>query len=552
MLEAPGAEAPEGENPFANRTLPHTARSRAGLEAYSGPWDFGAASHLLRRALFGPQRSEIAEALRKGLGGTLDLLFAPQPLPAPPLNYGVADTAVPEGQTWVEAPSSANSANYRRRSLLDWSIGQLIGQGISLREKMTLFWHNHFAIEFDVVREPKYMYQYITLLRTNALGNFRQLAQDITVNPAMLQYLNGNQNTDDAPNENYARELFELFTIGKGPLIAPGDYTYYTEADVQAAARVLTGWRDRMLRNAAGAPYAEFVAASHDNSAKQFSAAFGNQVIQPGGAEEYKALVNMVFQQKETARHICRKLYRWFVYYVIDEAAEESVIEPMAQVLLDNDFDIAPALRALLGSAHFFDAVNRGCLIKNPIDFVVGILRQHGVALPGPDQLMAQYNIWDFFSNSTGSLQMMYFYPPSVAGWQAYYQEPVFHEIWINSATLPGRNQFSDLLTTTGYRRNGQMILINPLPMVEQVSDPMDPNVVVSELAALLLPQPLTASQLDFLKETLLPGLPDYEWTLEYGDYLADPDNRDKRTAVSIKLLALVKTIMNLAEFQLS
>ena len=109
---------------------------------------------------------------------------------------------------------------------------------------MTLFWHNHFVVEFGDINDARMGYEYCRLLRQHALGNFKQLAKDVTVTPAMLRYLNGNQSTVGAPNENYGRELLELFTVGKGPLIGPGNYTNYTEADVQAAAKVLTGWRD--------------------------------------------------------------------------------------------------------------------------------------------------------------------------------------------------------------------------------------------------------------------------------------------------------------------
>ncbi|TAE51790.1 MAG: DUF1800 domain-containing protein [Bacteroidetes bacterium] len=541
------------ENVFMNQELPRNSRSRAGLESYTGPWGFQEAAHLLRRCMFGPTRMDVLAAMQAGLQATLDQLFAPQPVPAPPVNYQYAsDPNVPVGQTWVTAPESPNVNTYRKNSLAAWTITQLVQSPVSLQEMMTLFWHNHFVTEIDVVNQAKYMYQYISLLRSHALGNFRTLTQEITVNPAMLMYLNGNDNTNQAPNENYARELFELFTIGKGPTIGPGDYTNYTEQDVQAAAKVLTGWRDRYNRNVVGSPYSEFVASRHDTSIKQFTQAFDNTAIANNGDQEYKDLITMIFAQRETARFICRKLYRWFVYYVIDTEAETNVIEPMAQSLIDNNFEIMPPLRALLSSAHFHDVLTQGCKIKNPLDYTVGMMRQMKVTFPATSQLAAQYVMYNFVNQGAAAQQMQYFLPPNVAGWAAYYQQPGYYELWINSATLPLRVQLADLMATTGYIRNGFTLKIDPLPLVAELTDPMDPNVVVAEFVQLMLPQPLTPNQLDYLKEALLPGLPDYEWGIEYSDYLGNPNDVNLRNAVVSKLQALIRTIMNLAEYQLA
>ena len=119
----------------------------------------------------------------------------------------------------------------------------MLNEQASLREKMVLFWHNHFVTALGTIGDPRYGFRYNALLRKYALGNFKELALAITIDGAMLKYLNGNRNSKAAPDENYARELQELFTIGKGPEIGPGDYTNYTEDDVKAAAKVLTGWR---------------------------------------------------------------------------------------------------------------------------------------------------------------------------------------------------------------------------------------------------------------------------------------------------------------------
>ena len=537
---------------YANEELPQTARSRAGLSPYTGSWDFAHAAHLLRRTLFGPKAEEIEEALANGLSQTLDRLLTDEAPPSPPLNYYFEnDPEVPIGSTWINANYMQGVNGARRRSLRAWWIGLMLHQPVSLREKMTLFWMNHFVIEHAVVRDARFMYRYLELLRSNAFGNFQRLVEQVTISPAMLRYLNGNQNTRTRPNENYGRELLELFTIGKGPLIGEGNYTNYTEEDVREASRVLTGWRDRGYNSRAENYRVQYRQNQHDTGDKQFSSAFGNAVISNNNEEEYKDLISMIFAQTETARFICRKLYRWFVYYVIDEAAEANVIEPLAQILIDNNFEIKPVLRALLESEHFFDQINQGCLIKNPVDFNISTIRQIDFQMPDSDDLLGQYAAWLYISNEAEKQQMAILSPPNVAGWSAYYQEPQFYELWINSVTLPSRNQFVDAMVN-GVRRSGRTMGLDPLAFVPKVSDPFDPNVFITELAQLVFPQTITESQHSFLKNVLLPGLPDYEWSLEYGGYLANPEDKDLKNAVTARLQALLRTMFAMAEFHLS
>lgn len=554
LLSTKAAEGGTEQNPFANQTLPEALRSNTSLAPYTGAWTREHAAHLLRRTMFGPTKAEIDMVQQMGLQQALNLLFAPEAAPAPPLNSNYAtDPDVPVGATWINAPVNPQIDFYRVNSLVNWWMGLMAGQGMSLREKMTLFWHNHFATELTVFREPRRGYYHIAMLRENALGNFKTLVEKVTIDPAMLVYLNGNQNIAGRPNENYARELFELFTVGKGPQIAPGNYTNYTEDDILAASKVLTGWRDRANRNAPFDIYAEFVPNLHDTSTKQFSAAFQNRTLANNGQNEYKDLINMIFAQQETARYICRKLYRWFVYYVIDSDIETQIIEPMAQLLIQNNFEIAPVLRALLESEHFYDVESMGCIIKNPADFVVSLVRQCHVQIPdGATNLAGQYALWNQLVQRMAEQQMTPFDPPSVAGWPAYYQTPVFHEAWISSATLGVRSGYTAIMATTGYRRQGASLVIDPLRLMPDISVPDDPNVLVQELAELFFPRPLEASQLTYLKGALLPGLPDFVWANEYSAYLLDPTDRMKRDAVTNKLSLLLVAMMGLAEYYLS
>lgn len=536
-----------------------TTKSRAlppvysSLAPYTGTWGREQAAHLLRRTTFGPSKALIDAAVQNGLEATLTQLLADRPLPDPPVNpANLTDPNVPVGATWINAPYSAtvNLAGYRNQSLRAWTFGLMVNEGISIREKMTLFWHNHFSV--NDISDPKFLYRYITLLRSSALGNFRQLVKDITIDPAMLRFLNGNQNTRTAPNENYARELLELFTIGKGPQAGPGDYTNYTETDVIQMARVLTGWRDRGFNTVNPDVQVEsfFTLTRHDLGVKQLSHRFDNITIPNLGENEYARLVDIIFQKNEVARFICRKLYRWFVYYDISETTEAEVIEPMAQILIANDYNIRPALEALLRSEHFFDILSFGPMIKSPMDFVVGAFRQFSI--PFSPLLSRYYNAWFNLIRLTISMQMEYFNPPDVAGWKAYYQEPSFYRTWINAATLAPRSRFTETLATTGYVYNTVRHNVNVLQLVQTVSDPLDPVVLIQEWSEWLYPRPLADNQLTYLKEILLPGLPDYEWTLEYNDYLNNPNDNNLRQAIEAKLRNLLRAMLSMPEYYLS
>jgi hypothetical protein len=215
-----------------------------------------------------------------------------------------------------------------------------------------------------------------------------------------------------------------------------------------------------------------------------------------------------------------------------------------------NNYDVLPALRQLFGSAHFFDPLNRGCVIKSPLDFFVGLCRQFGIVFPSGD-VTKQYPHWNYVWTQASSQSQNLGDPPDVSGWHAYYQEPAFYEIWINSDTLPKRKRLTDALAKNGYTTAGATMVIDVLALATGTSMPSDPNVIVNELSQLLFPLPLTATQLAFLKNTLLPGLPDYEWTVEWASYVADPTNATKLSAVKGKLQALVTVMMQMPEFQL-
>ncbi|MEO1627503.1 MAG: DUF1800 domain-containing protein [Bacteroidota bacterium] len=534
------------EQPSAPRTL------LSDLSPFSGSWGYTEAAHLLRRATFGVNNEQVKQAVTDGLDAVVEQLLADLPMPEPPVNYFFNDDPnVPIGTTWVDKPFSraVNFIPYRFNSLYAWTMGLLLEEGISVREKMTLFWHNHFVTEN--INDPKYTYNYISLLRENALGNFQELTKEVTINPSMLRYLNGNQNTRRAPNENYARELLELFTIGKGELAGPGDYTTFTETDVIEIAKVLTGWVDvgYLSADPNQQPGAFYLINRHDLEQKQLSHRFGNTTILNAGNREYINLINIIFQQEEVARFICRKLYRWFVYYDIPEEVELNVIEPLAQILRDNNYEIKPVLRALFKSDHFYQPGCLGCMIKNPLDFMVNILKQMKVDFPSA--LFQKYNAYSALFGYSQNLQMLYYFPPNVAGWKAYYQEPLYYQTWISSSTLSSRVRYTDIISTRGAVIGNYRLRLDVLTFINELDNPYDIDELLRETTRLLLPQGVTDEQNEYLREILIPGLPNFEWKVEYTYYRENPLDVDAKNSIEAKLRRLIQAILTLAEFHL-
>lgn len=527
-------------------------RTVSGLNPYSGVFGRAELVHLLKRSGFGAKPTDIQALSGLSLTQVIDrILTLPASAPQAPVNvYNDAtytDPDVPYGQTWVNAPYTDGTANSLREiTFKSWWTGLMLQEEQSCLEKMVLFWHNHFATQIVEIGFARYAYLNNVLIRNRALGNFKTLVKEMTLDPAMLTYLNGRLNTKTAPDENYARELQELFTLGKGP------NSQYTEDDVKAAARVLTGYRI----NAQAQAY--FDATRHDTGNKQFSSFFGNTIIGgkagAAGATELDELLDMIFANDEVALYICRRIYRYFVYYEIDAAVESNIIAPLAAIFRQNNYEIKPVLAALFASEHFFDPLNRGCVIKSPIELTVGLCREFEVVFPNKtSNVLNAYYMWGYIRSVASNLQQNVGDPPNVAGWPAYYQEPQFYEIWINADTLPKRNQFTDRFIGTGYTRNGSTILIDPIAFVDALPNPADPNALIDDSLALMYSIPVSQALKDFLKSILLSGqMTDVYWTSAWMDYKNNPSNASFYKIVLTRLQPFYKYLMNLAEYQLT
>lgn len=544
---SPANDVPELD---AQPLIPSRPPVFAGLDPYNGTWNIAQVTHLLRRATFGAKYSDVKRLLamspQQAVTSVLaDFSAAP---PVPVNNYNTdgefADPEVPFGEPWINADWNVEAEGYRITSLRGWWLQNIITQEATIAEKMVLFWFNHIPVQFDGVFFGRWLYKYYLTLRQHALGNFKEMVKAVTLAPAMLEYLNGQYNSAAEPDENYARELQELFCIGKGP------NANFTEEDVRAAARVLTGWRYRFSDDVI-----YFSEVEHDKGDKRFSAFYGNRIIRgrtgQNGKLELDELLDMLFENDETALFVCRKLYRFFVYHDIDAMTEQNIIQPLAQIFRANNYDIQPVVDKLLRSQHFFDTLNRGAMLRSGIDYLMGMTREMNVKFPSAN-LTDHYQINNVLVFASYLLQQFIGDPPNVSGWPAYYQVPQFDKHWVTTDTLPKRMQLTDGYLYAGIQTADYRSILEMIETTKQFSDPGNPNKLVDDATAWLFHIEISPTVKFILKTILLSGqISDYYWTNAWNDYIADPDNDMKREAVQSRLLGFYYYMFHLEEYQL-
>lgn len=517
------------------------------IDAYTQNLTARQVSHLLRRTSFGATPAQIKAFTGKKVDVVVQQLFTSQPIPPDPTdeNQKTSHDLV-WGGTGTNDTERNSFDGVRRARLKYWWMGLMTNQPVSVVEKMTLFWQNHFVSTSTDVSDVRFLYRQNQLLRKFALGNFKNFVIEITKDPAMLVYLNGGSNVVGKANENYGRELMELFTIGRGN---------YTEDDVKAAARVLTGWRSLNFRSITVATASfEFRSAQHDTADKIFSDSFQKKVIKgragaTAGDDELKDLVDMILAQPETARFMVRKFYRFFIQADISAQIEKDFIEPLAAIFR-KDYELIPVLTALFKSQHFFDESLYGSQIKSPLDLVVGTLRNFNYQAPDPVKARTQYDAaTSYFYGRIREQQMDIIDQPSVFGWRPYYDTD-FYAIWINSTTLALRGAWTDYAVKGA---TATALDINTLSLPLLTSDPTDPYKMMRELTDSLVAFPLTDDQIKYLVEQpLMAGSPYYEWLTIWNDYTKAPNDAMKKSAAKTRLDRLMTYILRLAEYQMA
>lgn len=554
----------------------------SGLAPYNGTWTEWEVLHLLRRTNFGWKKTWVDTLLTMSPSAAVDtVLNINTTPPAPPVNWyqnlnstSADENGLPLGADWTNDFFTTSSVGqisnrYRMDSLRRWSFGLALNGDISIREKMVWFWYHFMPIDFETIVQSsnsyistnaaRTFYRYLKLFRDNAFGNFKTLIRAVSTEPAMMYYLNNQQNTAAAPDENFARELMELFTLGKDP------GSQYTQADVVAAAKVLTGWRVQNLNTAN--PVTNFLPTSHSTGNKQFSSFFNNTVInyQAGaaGANELDALINMIFDKSTVvSEYICRRLYRYFVYYDIDANIEANVIVPLAQTFVNNNWNIKPVLEQLFKSQHFFDMANKGVYIKTPFDLVAGVLNSFAVNTADTN-IEWQYRIWSRYNDSYSlSMDQRMGTIPNVSGWNAFYQAPAYHQYWINSNAVQKRfifirdmfNGHTILPILNPGTTTNRTFKIDTIAFAQQFGNTIarDPNALTAISIKFLLPVDLSQAQKDQMKaSTLLSGqTTDSYWSTAWDNFIASPTTAN-RNIVEPRLKNLLSGICQLAEYQL-
>jgi uncharacterized protein (DUF1800 family) len=506
------------------------------LPIFSGTLGVKRAAHLLRRAAFGGSNADIDTFASLSATAAVGNLF----------NNSIPDPVLPidplTGQEWVTSgPTGSGSEEPDLQEYFKgWFLGQMLGSGqnsgtklyYQVREKVVLFMHTHFTTKQSVVNNSRSLYFQNQLFRIYSFDkildlnyNFISLTKKLCIDNAMLKFLDGRLNVMGNPNENFARELMELFTIGRGlegtlpEATEQGDYFNFKEQDVKAAARILSGFDTDLdfitIDADTGLPRGRARggdnATQHDTGTKQFSDRLNNAVIGPDpilqsdpnvtneevAIDEISQLIELLYSKDETARHICRKVYRFYVYHNITQEIEDTIIAEMANTFASSGFKIQVVIEELLMSQHFYDANaglddnNFGGIIKSPLDLILGTLQFFKISLP--DYQNDTTNFYYVMSDLLGNMdyQGLAFYEPfEVAGYAAYHQYPVYNRNWISTNYLTRRYDFIRQF----MEGMGMMEPLNSFDLLQFIKDNI-PGIIAVNAESLII----------YLVEYLLP-----------------------------------------------
>ncbi|KQS30686.1 DUF1800 family protein [Dyadobacter sp. Leaf189] len=543
----------------------------AYLDTYTEVLDSAGAAHLLRRATFGPTQQEIKDFTGKTADEAVQILIANasrRRTPPPPVEMD--ETRPDAGKPFITKPFDLSRTYTYLNYVQYWWIGLMTEQTgyPSVLEKLTAFWQNHFVVNGSEVQDYRFTNQYLNLLRGHALGNFRDMVIGVTKDPAMLVFQNGDKNSKERPNENYARELQELFTVGQRDV--EGNYNY-TEEDVKEAARVLTGWqvfnRNKKDSTTFGVQYN---ADRHDTGAKNFSPKYNNTSIAgrsgpTSGDEELSDLVNMLLSHPQSPRFICRKLYRWYVNPNITQEIEDQVVIPLAAFFSSaaNNFAIEPVIRKLLASNIFFDQRNIAAIVKSPAELMIGAMRFFEQPVPDmTSDYVAFRKMMNFINYSINLQQLDFLNQPTVFGSLPYYQTG-YSRNWINETTLGLRGSRTDMLVYPSYTvKTGYKIGIEVLERLKSIQPNFSdvqgtPAItceqVLAEYTRNLFPVELSQAQKDFLIDAIMmmKSSPRMTWTKEWNNYRSAPADVTRQNIVLWRVRALLKYLLRMAEYQI-
>lgn len=549
------------------------------LTPKSGPLGRRLAAHLLRRASYNVSKARIDEFANYTVQEAMDVLMTPSTPQYPePLFWNVADfypppDSPPEGSPFIYCGTIPTSCAYYPKQLGSfgnnliqyWWMNEA-WQDTSMLRKLQHFISTCSLPSITPIDFKAYGMDGLTLLEHYAFGSYRALAKKIPVFPGMMALLNVDESTADIPNENFPREFLELYTLGKGEQIGPDNYTSYTEADVVEAAKIFTGfrWDWRWLTNGDVEPnnvtdpdtgikigYVDY--NLHDSSDKQFSEAFNFATI-TGAVDaqdmyrEVEDFVDLIFDQEHTALYLCRRMYRYFVHNIITPEIETDVIVPLANIFRNSDYNMETTLRTLLSSQHFYGEDQSqpeqyivGGMVASGLDIILMHLSR--LQLTWGDMATSTNDFYDFLKILRGNIHffglgMSAFYPPTVAGHHAYYQEPAWSRLWFTSDAVHGRINLSAVIISR----------IDPDWVSDNISDPYDATTLVRETLELFFPEAPNAERLDyFINIHFLIGMAADDWSIEWSNY----QNSGDATEVTLILHNFFRKTLKAIECQL-
>lgn len=564
------------------------------LNKYQGEFGYNQKRHLLNRVLVGYAERHMRDLDGLTLDQAIDLIFKKREFGEPVNNYyhdfppeayfkkyNVQD--VKPGETFINRPLSGEekvgfppeSAGPERGSALDsWVYDSIYTQPTSVDWRLFMFLHTLTPYKEDNVK-IKSTYYSLKLTYDGAWRNYKEYIYDVALSDKMLDFLNLRYSKKEAPDENFAREVQELFTVGKRP------FSKFTETDVKEAARLLVGWSydERSSLLAEGfATKSIFNADNHDIRDKQFSSFYNNKLIKgrtgQDGKLEIKEFFDMIFETEESAIYLSRRLVQFFVYPLLNDYTEENIIKPLAKVLRSNNFCLAEALKVLLKSEFFFSEEFYYSMIKSPMEFSMGLYKEFdiisgNVANDSQNTLFPEdkknfeakyldkiYLSYKVFSqvrfHAIGRQGYSFGNPPSVSGWQAYYQEPVYDLIWINSDSVKRRKELSE-----SFAKNGldffdlYKLRYDIQTLLKKTKEPANINTFIPELAKILTGQILSDKDFSRIKKSILgQGFQDYYWNDAVNSFLNNP-NKENYNTLYVRLSQILIQLFDLNEMHI-
>ena len=599
---------------FYNQAIDHKALKRAlaqkhktakgfnnfSLSKYNGEFGVVQKKHLLNRTMVGFCNRHYKDLEGLNIDQAIDLIFTKDTMQEPKNNYywvlskeeykeKYISEDVEPNQPFIDRPYLSYPGNReylgdeRRRAFFSSIYENIYNQKTSIHWRLFLFLHNLVPSKFDNFLGHKGMFNYTKLVFDSCFSSYKDFIYNVTFDGSMLYYLNLARSTKEKPDENYAREIQELFTVGKRP------FAKFTEQDVREAARLLVGCGVDFGITVLGEGHENtpiFNSSNHDTGDKQFSPFYDNKIIRgregDEGIEEVKEFVDMLCQTEENSIYIVRRLYQFFVYPSLTEDIEELIIKPLSKIYKENNFSLIEPLKVLLKSEHFYLNNIENSLIKSPIDFIIGMIKETDIVNKGVlyvNDGMNNYNSlfnYNYFGEKekdishikyqigmtikyySENLGMGLLAPPSVSGWPAYYQEPVYDLFWLNSSTFQSRFNLSKNFMSDGVwidaLINGRQIRCRPniIEYLNSFSNPFEYTSFIEEMTFRLLGGEPSSSTLLDLNQALLGGNSEDHWKEELEKILLT-DNPDESSYYSIswRIGAAFEVVGTSGEFHL-